>query len=486
MKKLALLLSLVFFCVACQAFPTSKQTAIEKTQEVYYEIFVASFRDSDGDGIGDLKGITEKLPYLDALGVTGIWLMPIHPSDTYHKYDVKDYYAIDQAYGTMQDFEHLLQEAKKYNIKIIMDLVLNHTADDHPWFLDAQNRETCQKCSFYHFSDTAKAGYVKGKGNFYYEARFWEEMPDLNLENEEVKEEIKKIAHFWLEKGVHGFRLDAVGHFFEEEALKSIAFTKEFVAYVKSVKPEAFVVGEVWKSEQAILPYYKSGIDALFDFGGSESQGRFAKLAKAEKGEALAEATLLYNQKIKEINSQAKNAIFLSNHDQARSAGFLNTLEQQKLLASIYLLSPGVPFIYYGEEIGMKGSGKDENKRLAMTWGDGKDARSPLNSDYVSKHLWTVAEAEKDETSLLQHYKDTLALRHKYVTNDTLPEVLKINPKIFALQYGKHKIFINTSKESVAIEETAEWIDKTGEVKKEQGKYLLEPFAVAVFRTEKE
>lgn len=478
MKKFSLFLAFIFLLSACQGFHSP--TALEKKQDVFYEIFVASFQDSDGDGVGDIKGLTEKLDYLDALGVTGLWLMPIHPSDSYHKYDVKDYYAIDESYGSLEDFEHFIQEAKKRNIKVILDLVLNHSSDQHPWFLDAKNRENCTKCDFYHFSETAKAGYAPLGPNLYYEARFSPQMPDLNLDHEEVKEEIKNIAHFWLDKGVAGFRLDAVGHYFEEKAELSIAFTEWFNQIVKAHQPDAYLVGEVWKSEQALLPYYKSGIDSLFDFDGAELKGRLSRLALAEKGEALAKATVEYNQKIKNIQPNALNAVFLSNHDQGRSAGYLNTLERQKLLASIYLLSPGIPFIYYGEEIGMKGSGKDENKRLAILWGEGKDAQNPKNSDYVLKNIPSVKEALKDENSLLSHYKKVIRLRHLYVEQEVLPEVLELHPQLFALRYPKYSVLINTSKETIEIEMQSKVVDTLGEVKKIGEKLQLSPYSVAI------
>lgn len=477
MKKLLILLLVVV--VGCQ--PQTNIQKVEKKQPVYYEIFVASFNDSNQDGIGDLKGITQKIDYLDDLGVTGLWLMPIHPSDSYHKYDVKDYLAIDPSYGTMADFEELVTEAKKRNIKIMLDLVLNHSSSDHPWFLDAKNRTTCTKCDYYHFSDTAKTGYAKLNDQLFYEARFWEKMPDLNLKNEKVKQEIKNIAQFWIDKGVGGFRLDAVGHFFDESLQETIAFTKWFVDTTKAMNPDIYIVGEAWVGENGVLSHYESQIDSLFDFAGSELNGRIVKYGNDEAGQQLAIDTIEYNQKIKAISPNSKNATFLSNHDQARSAGYLIDDDTRKLMAALYLLSPGVPFIYYGEEIAMKGSGKDENKRLALTWGENKDAKSPKDSDYESKHPQTIKEALKDPNSLLNYYKQVIRFRHLYV-NHSNSEVVKVNPHVFGLKYDQYQIFINIKEEQVTFDIEGELIDKIGDVKKQNKQLILPKYAIAVIR----
>lgn len=452
MKKLVCV-----FLLLLTACGTPKQQKVEKKQDVFYEIFVASFNDSNNDGIGDLNGITQKLDYLDELGISGIWLMPIHPSETYHKYDVDDYYAIDKSYGTMQDFETLIAEAKKRNIKIIIDLVLNHTSDTHPWFMDAKNRENCKYCDYYHFSNELKPKYAKLNDNLYYEADFWEEMPDLNVDNTKVREEIKNIAKFWLDKGVSGFRLDAIAHF-SDTTEKTFDFLSWFMKEVKTMKNDAFVVGEAWKDEITVLNYYHTKIDALFDFSGSELAGRIVKHAFQQQGQKLAEETVAYNNKIKEISQSSVNAPFISNHDQARSAGYLNDDLDKKLIASIYLLSPGTPFIYYGEEIGMKGSGKDENKRLALTWGESKDAKSPKNADYHSTHKQTIKEALQDNQSLLNHYKKVIRFKHLY-TDKKIPKSLPLHENLFALQYENYKIIINTGENAVLIDKIGEVID---------------------------
>src|SRR6266496_178176 len=219
---------------------------------VFYEIFVRSFRDSNGDGIGDFNGITEKLDYLKGLGVRGIWLMPINPSPSYHGYDVTDYQAVNPDYGTLDDFKHLLSEAHKRGIKVIMDLVLNHTSAKHPWFQSALQPGS-QYHDWYVWKDQdpgtlgpwgAQTWYKASNGQYYY-AIFWDQMPDLNYDNPAVREEAKKIASFWLKDiGIDGFRLDAVRYLVEDQKLADSASNHAFLAewgkYYRSINPQAF------------------------------------------------------------------------------------------------------------------------------------------------------------------------------------------------------------------------------------------------------
>lgn len=420
MKKFLLIFLVIFLC-ACQS--TAKHVSNENGS-VYYEIFVASFHDSNGDGTGDLNGIKEKLGYLQDLGIKGIWLMPISPSDSYHKYDVKDYLAVDSSYGTIDDFKSLVDEAKKHNIDIIIDLVLNHTSENHPWFIEAKQAKlnnTCDqtdKCDYYHFSETQQAGYTKLKDDVYYESVFWSGMPDLNLENPKVKEEIQEIVEFWLETGVKGFRLDAPYHFFEKNSVKNNEFLQWLNQVIKNKRPDAFQVGEVWADKTTILQHYHGDIDSMFDFTNSGSDGNIVATVRQQNGSHLAQLMAKYYQDVKAINPKAESSIFLSNHDQGRSAAFFSTLETRKLAASIYLLSPAIPFIYYGEEIGMLGSGRDENKRLAMVWGEGKDANSPKDADYAGNFDSSVKLQQQDKQSLWNHYRQVITLRNQYLTLD--------------------------------------------------------------------
>ena len=188
---------------------------------VSYEIFVRSFYDYDGDGIGDFLGVKEKLPYLKDLGVKTLWLMPIHESPSYHGYDVVDYYGVNPEYGTMEDFESLVNQAAEYNIDIMIDIVFNHSSTQCQWFqksykdFTSKNTSETSMADWYCWSETSKGGYKMYNGNSkaYYECRFDSSMPDFNTENPKVREEFVNILKHWIDKGVKGFRFDAVKYY---------------------------------------------------------------------------------------------------------------------------------------------------------------------------------------------------------------------------------------------------------------------------------
>ncbi|MDR0249286.1 MAG: alpha amylase [Oscillospiraceae bacterium] len=391
----------------------------------YYEIFVGSFYDGDGDGIGDLQGLISKLDYLnnpkgkDCLGVGGIWLMPVMPSPTYHKYDVTDYYAIDPSYGTMEDFERLIAECDKRGIRVIIDLVLNHTSSRHPWFLAALDelRSGSERrfADYYNFTREPAPGYYPAPGGHYYEAVFWSEMPDLNMDNENVRAEVARIAEFWTGKGVAGFRLDAVKHVYANMQ-KNIDFWAWFAAMCAELKEDVFLVGEVWSDETEVLPYYESGI-ALFNFPFSGHDGVINRYMQSGNGEGLAAAFERHGNEIRLRNPNGVDCVFLSNHDTGRSAGYIVDPDKRKLAAAIYLLLPGCPFIYYGEEIGMTGSGADENKRAAMYWSATESAGMASNPPGATVTRLPAAAADEqlaDPGSLLGYYRAVLALKAKH------------------------------------------------------------------------
>jgi glycosidase len=405
-----------------------------------YEVFVRSFYDGDGDGFGDLKGLTLKLDYIEKdLGADALWLMPIMPSPTYHKYDVTDYYAIDPSYGTLADFDALTAELKKRDMKLNIDLVLNHTSTQHPWFISAVKSLSHEPCgqevcpyedlcpthnpyvTYYNFTkEPLGKGYynLHMPSGWFYEAVFWDQMPDLNLDNPELRSELLKIAKFWIDHGVTGFRLDAVLHFYREDTAKNVAFLKWFNTEVKAYSPTAYIVGEAWADTTTVTRYYDSGIDSLFHFDLSGPTGKLVDTIRSGDGKSFIQSVADYQATIRASNPAAIDALFLSNHDQARSAGFLMADPvKQKLAASLYLLLPGNSFIYYGEELGQFGSGKDENKRLPMIWSttDTKGMTTPLNhSEAITPITEGASEQLKNQESLLVHYQKILALKHKY------------------------------------------------------------------------
>ncbi len=443
-NKILLSLSLVLF-FAC----SSPKIVVNQSSKnyVYYEIFVGSFYDTNGDGLGDINGVTEKLDYLHSIGVGGIWLMPIMPSPTYHKYDVTDYYSIDPKYGTLSDFETLVNTARDLDIDIIIDLVLNHTAVDHPWFIEAKKNVlngTCENelsyCDYYNFTTTPQAGYSAAGKGYFYEARFWSGMPDLNLDSVAVRSEFKKIINFWLDKGVKGFRLDAVTSFYTGNTSKNVEFMTWLTQTITEMKADAYVVGEAWTSDSAIFDLYESSIESLFHFPFSQPEGKIAASIRNNKGFELSSAVVSYINEAKKSNPNMLDAVFLSNHDQGRSAAYFSEIDihKTKLMASIYLLMPGRSFIFYGEEISLRGSGKDENKRLPMIW-DIKDKTGqtygPSGSDYIWEYKAGVAQALKNKSSLLSHYKRVISIKNEFdlITEGTL-EALNVGAEIYALK----------------------------------------------------
>lgn len=412
---------------------------IDDNYRTYYEVFVYSFCDSDEDGIGDLQGLISRLDYINDgddstdtdLGCNGIWLMPVNPSPTYHKYDVMDYYDIDEQYGTLEDFKQLLDECDMRGIKVIMDLVLNHSSSRNPWFQEAcsylkgldgaePSTEECPYLEYYHFSKEQGSGYYAVEGTeWYYEAQFWSEMPDLNLDCEALRQEIAEITQYWLDMGVDGFRLDAVKEYYTGAPQANIDFLSWLDDTVKSQKEDAYLVGEAWLSMTDYAPYY-SGIDSLFDFAFADKDGIIAKVmngAPASKyGNAVEELETTFGA----YNENYIDAPFYTNHDMGRSAGYYagdDSAYQTKMAGAMNLFMSGSAFIYYGEELGMKGSGKDENKRAPMYWSMNPEAEGmcdgPADMDAVKMKFESLEEQAEDDDSIYNYYKKAIRIRNQ-------------------------------------------------------------------------
>ncbi len=401
---------------------------------VFYEIFVRSFYDSDGDGKGDINGLIEKLNYLndgdpattDDLGVTGLWLMPITQSPSYHGYDVADYYAVDDEYGTVEDFRRLMTEAHRRGIRVIVDLVINHTGRDHPWFQESRDAANNRR-DWYVWADE-DPGWRGPQGqkvwrcsrNGCYYAVFWDGMPDLNLQNPDVTAELQDITRFWLEEmGVDGFRMDAIKYFIEKGPLQentneTHAWLRDFHTFYKDINPDAFVVGEAWTSTQQVLDYTGDEVDIAFQFDLAETvfnsiDNRLGVMVGKEQSQVVADFP------------PGQYAIFLTNHDQNRILSQLDEDEGKAKLAATWLLtSPGVPFIYYGEEIGMIGTKPDEDIRRPMQWCSDGGLKACFSThtpwrfpaeDYESR---SVALQDDDPQSLLNHYRALVHLRNEY------------------------------------------------------------------------
>ena len=399
----------------------------------YYEVFVYSFCDSNGDGIGDLKGLQSKLDYLQELGINGLWLMPIHPSTTYHKYNVSDYYAIDPAYGTMADMDALLAECSKRNIRVILDLVVNHTGFDHPWFQAAAeylktlpkdlvaDNTACPYLDYYTFSRELTSGMRKLEGtDYYYEAMFSHDMPDLNLDNPEVRKEIEDIMKFWLDKGVAGFRLDAAKEFFSGRVSKNVEVLSWLQKAATDIKQDAYLVAEVWDTFANITAYYESGISSIFNYPFGDASGKIVSVVRGAGNPAVVNTYATALEKADKAylgqNPDYIDAPFLSNHDVGRIAGFCGQdMDKTKLAGAMNLFMGGSAFIYYGEEIGMVGSGNDPSKRAPMYWngvGDHGVTDPPPECTVPEYPFPSLEEQRNVDGSVYNYYRQAIAIRN--------------------------------------------------------------------------
>ncbi len=448
MKRiLSLLLSFVIItgCIMLTACDNADKGYTDPTSQLevsvsndkyrnFYHIWVCSFNDTNGDETGDLQGIIDKLDYINDgdpttdtdLGFDGIWLSPIMPSDSYHKYDVDDYMDIDPEFGDLDTFDRLIDECNKRGIAVVLDLVLNHCGTGHEYWTqalkEAKEGNLDGYARYYRFS----AGGSKGEGwrnvignlGLWYEGQFSGEMPDWNLEYEGTKDYFEEVAKFWLDRGVAGFRLDAV-MYMTDEVTDGTEFLNWFYKTAQKYNPDVYMVGENWQSNSYLYDTYESGIDSQFAFSFATAQGNFATAVQSGSGNTLSTQLEKFCSLSRESNEDVINAFFLSNHDMVRCGNyFANGLTDQKMAAAVYILTPGNSFTYYGEEIGMEVpagfTGNDAFFRGPMIW----------DSD-VEPDIWCTAGARSDipyggvkqqsddEDSLLNFYKRVIKVKNQ-------------------------------------------------------------------------
>lgn len=415
----------------------------EKRAGVFYEIFVRSFADSDGDGVGDLNGITAKLDYLDDLGVSGIWLTPIHPSNSYHGYDVIDYKGVNPDFGTIEDFERLITEAHKRDIRVILDYVLNHSSKLNPWFKAACADADSPYRDFYNFTSEDREGWhgwhwvLTGGVKYWYFGDFDSSMPDLNYgpaascATNATFLALVDAAKFWIDKGVDGFRLDAVKHIYDNQTSNEnptflntfyTTLNKYFQGKSALGYKDLYMVGECWMGHGDMAKYYK-GLPALFDFTAWENWMLYA--IQNSHAKWFPKDIIGAQQTFKNYRSDYIHATKLSNHDENRARTALGgssafSLERAKMAGAILLTSAGSPFIYYGEEIGMMGnkSTGDENVREPMLWAPKAEdtyrttwMTAKNNFDLGPGTVKTLAE---DVHSIYNVYRKFMRLRNTY------------------------------------------------------------------------
>ena len=485
-----------------------------KDGSMSYEIFVRSFYDSNGDGIGDINGVTEKLDYFYDLGIKTLWLMPIHQSPSYHGYDVTDYYSVHRDYGTLTDFDNLVTKAAEYNIDIMLDMVFNHCSTANPYFRQSYqdyvnaNYGGDSKYDWFNWETTSGGGYHK-YGDLYYESRFDASMPDFNLDCQGGRDELENITKFWIDHGVKGFRLDAVLYYYYNRTAENVEFMTWLEETAHKYDPNFYMVGECWATgDEVINSYAKSKVDSFFRFTNSYG-GDFSmvNLAKASGNTKNIINTIAQNEAaVKANNPNGYNSYFLSNHDQDRvSAAFNET--QNKCAASLLCLLPGTPFMYYGEEIQLKGVRKDGDnsdarRRLPMVWSKSdktgecsfpeKNRSSLEDNDQVKEG---VNDQLKKGYSLLNHYKKVINIRNKYpfLKNGVFTSMMdKVDAFtswviMYKISLGdKHIIVVhNFAEEKVEIEVPAEKIldeINTSKVapKFANGKLTLAPYSSVV------
>lgn len=411
----------------------SKETIVDDNYRNYYEIFVRSFYDSDGDGVGDLNGVTQKLDYIADMGFNGIWLMPIMPSPTYHKYDVTDYCGVDSQYGVQEDFARLTRECHSRGIRVVIDFVINHSSSQHEWFQQAcaylkglgegekPDAAQCPYVDYYHFSrEKGGEGFYQVPGtDWYYEGSFWSEMPDLNLSCQALRRELEQAADYWMELGADGFRMDAALHFEERNTAFNTQTLHWLYEYCKQKNPDFYMVSEIWANRAVIADYYGSRTPSMFNFDAAGAEGQLIKAARGNlSAAALATAMRDYQEVFGGVYEDYIDAPFLTNHDMNRVANALmNDQDNMKMACGLLMMMNGSPFVYYGEEIGMASKGmKDESKRTAMYWSRTDETgmtENPDGAEVMTSAFAPVDEQLTEEDSLLNYYRRALRLRNE-------------------------------------------------------------------------
>lgn len=409
-----------------------KEREIQPVTDYYrnnYQIFPISFADSNGDGKGDLQGIIDKFDYITSLNMNGLWLTPIHKSNSYHKYDVLDYKSIDPTFGTLDTYDALVKKAHDNGVIMILDLVLNHSASGHPWFIECMNAhingETNNRYYNYYvvedYTGTVPDGYSRyQRSDYIYECRFWDGMPDFNLQgvidgtNTNLINDFKDIMKFWLvDHNVDGLRLDACTSFFTGNIDKNIEFLNWVKKTAEEIKPNTYVIGEVLESSSTYSRYYNSNADSFFAF--DDALKNVNAISWAMTTESVYKVNSFISKDIRATNGHIP-APLVANHDIGRS--YKQDIADNKLLHGLLAVDAGATFEYYGEEVGMKSltvDTKDEDYRQPIPWGDEYTCTpvsgSTSGTDAEKYPLGSIKEQDNDEHSMLNYFRKAYRYR---------------------------------------------------------------------------
>jgi alpha-glucosidase len=409
---------------------------------VFYQVWVRSYYDSDGDGIGDLRGLAQKLDYIKSLGVEAIWLSPFYPTPYFDSgYDVADYRGVDPAYGTLEDWDALLAAAHARGLRVFNDMVLNHTSSEHPWFVESRASLDNPKRDWYIWADAplydcpqtppGAFGGVRwtldGKTGQSWFHQFYPEQPDLNFRNPDVAAAMQDVVRFWLDRGVDGFRMDAISTLFEEAASEAAGGHEVCTnhplthAYLRGMRtlldgyPGRAMLAEAWETS-----YLGNGTD---EFHLSMNAELVLGMKAAMLGSSPAVAVHQFQKALQDVPPGGHLANWLSNHDQARAMAMVHEEPRRAALAAVLLLTlPGTPIVYYGDEVGLThGTGvvvdERDRTRTPMPWsagaGVGFTPGTPWLEPSPGSEGANVATQEGAPDSLLNLHRRLIALRNR-------------------------------------------------------------------------
>lgn len=470
---------------------------------VFYQIYMPSFRDKNNDGFGDFKGITEKLGYLKNLGIDAIWLTPFYPSPKVDNgYDISDYMAVDSLYGDLKDFEECIHCAHDLGIKVVADLVINHTSTEHPWFKESASSTNSSKRDWYiwkekpnnweSFFGGSAWEYSEGTKQYYYHS-FAKEQADLNWQNSEVKKAIYEVIEFWVNKGMDGFRLDVINNLTVHSEFLDNLYDKngqqihlndvnqkgiknsleELIEKIKSQNKEVITIGEISSDKLDVISSYSG--ERLFDLTFNFNLGSIESFETKKVFEELVQMEKCYG-------TFGLPTLFFGSHDLDRSWNRLANQNKDfyKVLLSLMLTARGVPFIYYGEEIGMESfiperiedfrdvqgiqayfqamdQGVSEKNAIEIAQAKTRDkSRTPMqwsDEKNLNKKYWIPLGNTNNphKMELLSYCKDLIRLRKANQLVNYSYDFLKNQHEMIYFKRGKYIVFLNFGKKDEVV-----------------------------------